>query len=87
LIVDANYLRIEVDAILEKAFTKCADLLYGGKQPRSLVASDQTSMPQKVFVDALSLGIPVDDGAKMRLADYARQEKESLELLPVPRSA
>jgi hypothetical protein len=81
LLVDPNYLRTEVDAILEKAFTKCADLLYGGKRSRAPVAFDRTSIPQKVLVDGLSLGIPMDNGASTRLASYSQQEKASLELL------
>jgi hypothetical protein len=81
LLVDPNYLRIEVDSILEKAFTKCANLLYEGKRSRSPVGSDRTAIPQKVFVDGLSLGLPMDDGGEMRLSKYSQQEKSSLELL------
>jgi len=81
LLVDPNYLRIEVDSILEQVFTKCASLLYGGKESRALLTSDRTSIPRTVFVDGLSLGIPMDDGADMRLANYAQQEKASIELL------
>jgi hypothetical protein len=81
MLVDPNYLRIEVDAILEKAFTKCADLLYGGKQSRAPTAFDRTSIPQKIQVDGISLGIPMDDGANRRIANYSQQEKASLEIL------